>query len=299
MVKNDSSCSQLSRPNFLSPILRWAGSKRKLLPHILPCVPKDTARYIEPFAGSCCVFLALQPQKAILGDLNLRLIDTYRTIRKAPRAVSDAVSEMPSTERFYYELRASSVEEMDDVSKAARFVYLNRHCFNGVYRTNKQGFFNVPRGTKAGVIPTLENFQAFAKALLGVSLLAGDFEKCLKEASVGDFVYLDPPYTPPNTRFRGEYGYGSFSEKDVERLAAALKAADRRGATILLSYIPTIESLLPNWHTRSLSVRRSVAGFNHQRILVTEMLFSNRPFHFDPVRDKPRRSGRGGVERMA
>lgn len=262
------------------PILRWAGSKRKLLPHILPCIPKGTVRYIEPFAGSCCVFLALRPKKAILGDRNSALIQTYKTIRKAPEAVSLAVSGMPATEQFYYELRASPENQMDDVYKAAKFVYLNRHCFNGVYRTNKNGVFNVPRGTKAGVIPTLENFQAFARALRKASLRAVDFEECLGVASAGDFVYLDPPYSPPNARFRGEYGYGSFCNTDIERLVAAIKAADERGASILLSYIPEIESALPGWHSHCLSVRRSVAGFNHQRAIVTEMLFSNRRFHF-------------------
>jgi DNA adenine methylase len=264
--------------NQITPILRWAGSKRKLLPHILPCVPKNISRYIEPFAGSCCVFLALKPQRAILSDLNSALIDTYKTIRKTPEDVSEAVSAMPNTESFYYQLRAIPVEQLDDVSRAARFVYLNRHCFNGVYRTNKNGVFNVPRGTKAGVIPTKEHFQDFAKILRKASLQAVDFEKTLKQASVNDFVYLDPPYSNPNTRFRGEYGYGSFCDQDIQRLVTALQLADSRGAIILLSYNPTIKNLLPNWYSKCLSVRRSVAGFNHQRTIVTEMLFSNRPF---------------------
>jgi DNA adenine methylase len=269
--------------NQTSPILRWAGSKRKLLPHILPCIPETTARYIEPFAGSCCVFLALRPRRAILSDLNPTLIDAYKTISRTPEEVSDAVSAMPNTESFYYQLRANPVEQLDDISRAARFVYLNRHCFNGVYRTNKNGIFNVPRGTKAGILPTKEHFQEFAKTIRRASLWAVDFEKTLKQASADDFVYLDPPYSNPNTRFRGEYGYGSFCDQDVQRLVAALQGADSRGAIILLSYNPTIQSLLPNWYSKGLSVRRSVAGFNHQRSIVTEMLFSNRPFPSDNI----------------
>ncbi|MCQ8104372.1 Dam family site-specific DNA-(adenine-N6)-methyltransferase [Methylomonas sp. SURF-2] len=264
--------------NQTSPILRWAGSKRKLLPHILPCIPKNIVRYIEPFAGSCCVFLALKPRRAILSDLNSSLIDTYKTIRKNPDEVFDAVSTMPDTDSFYYQLRANPVEQLDDVSKAARFVYLNRHCFNGVYRTNKSGVFNVPRGTKAGVIPTKEHFQEFATIMRKASLRSVDFEKTLKQAGVDDFVYLDPPYSNPNTRFRGEYGYGSFCDQDLQRLVTALQVADSRGALILLSYNPFIQAMLPNWYSKCLSVRRSVAGFNHQRSTVTEMLFSNRPF---------------------
>lgn len=267
--------------NQTPPILRWAGSKRKLLPHILQCIPETTTRYIEPFAGSCCVFLALRPHKAILSDLNPALIDTYKTIRRIPEEVSDAVSAMPNTESFYYQLRANPIEQLDDVSRAARFVYLNRHCFNGVYRTNKRGVFNVPRGTKAGIIPTKEHFQAFSKAMRKACLRAVDFEKTLKQASIDDFVYLDPPYSSPNTRFRGEYGYGSFCNQDEQRLVTALQAADSRGAIILLSYNPTIQPLIPNWYSKCISVRRSVAGFNHQRTIVTEMLFSNRPFPLD------------------
>lgn len=272
---------KISARSQLPPILRWAGSKRKLLPHILPCIPNGTGRYIEPFAGSCCVFLALRPQQAILSDLNAALIDAYKTIRCAPEKVFDVISAMPSTEQFYYELRAMPTGEMDDISRAARFVYLNRHCFNGVYRTNRSGMFNVPRGTKAGVIPAKEQFQAFAEALNNASLRAGDFETVLVLATQGDFVYLDPPYSPPNTRFRGEYGYGSFGEHDVARLVESVREADNRGATILLSFNPTIKTLLPNWHSKYLSVRRSIAGFNHQRVTVTETLFFNRPFPSD------------------
>ncbi len=169
--------------NQSSPILRWAGSKRKLLPDILSCIPGSTARYIEPFAGSCCVFLALQPNRAIISDLNSALIDAYKTIRRTPEEVSTAVLAMPNTESFYYQLRACPIEQMDEVSRAARFVYLNRHCFNGVYRTNKSGVFNVPKGTKAGVIPTKEHFQAFAKVMRKASLRAVDFEKTLKQAT--------------------------------------------------------------------------------------------------------------------
>jgi DNA adenine methylase len=168
---------------------------------------------------------------------------------------------------------------MDRIERAARFVYLNRHCFNGVYRTNKEGQFNVPLGTKAGIIPDKDHFRQFARALRNVQLLACDFERTVTKASSGDFVYLDPPYSRPNIRYRGEYGYGSFSANDLHRLASAVLAADKRGAAVLLSYNSTIAPLLPAWYSIHLPVRRSVAGFNHQRALVMEVLISNRPFH--------------------
>lgn len=261
----------------LSPILRWAGSKRKLLPHILPLVPKETITYIEPFAGSCCVFLALRPKRAILSDLNSALVDTYKTVRRLPADVYERVSSMPGHEDFYYALRETIPEDLSPVDRAARFVYLNRHCFNGVYRTNKCGHFNVPRGTKAGVIPSRDEFCAFARAMKSAKLRAVDFERSVNEAQSGDFVYLDPPYSRENGRFRGEYGYGSFCDEDIGRLIASANAAASRGAIVLLSFNSTIRHMLPNWHSTDLMVRRSVAGFNHKRAVVKESLYSTHP----------------------
>jgi DNA adenine methylase len=121
-------------------------------------------------------------------------------------------------------------------SRAARFVYLNRHCLNGVYRTNRSGNFNVPRGRDTGTLPPLQVFKDSASALQRASLRAGDFESVLNGTRAGDFVYLDPPYSKADERYSGEYGYGAFSSTDFGRLLAQLERINELGATFLLSY---------------------------------------------------------------
>lgn len=128
------------------PVFRWAGSKRQLVPTLIANAPDDFGAYIEPFAGSACLFFALQPERAVLGDFNTALIGAYRVIATAPRAVARALSAMPTDPAFYYELRSRDAALLSRVERAARFIYLNRFSFNGVYRTNLQGGFNVPRG---------------------------------------------------------------------------------------------------------------------------------------------------------
>jgi DNA adenine methylase len=260
------------------PILRWAGSKRKLLPKLIACVPQSFDRYIEPFLGSACLFLALKPKKAVLGDFNHELMKTYSVLRKLPSEVAEAVHNMPSSVAYYYTLRAKSPQSMSPVDRAARFIYLNRHCFNGVYRANRSGQFNVPRGIHTGKIPTIAEFRACAVAFRNAELRRGDFESCLTDIRSGDFIYLDPPYASCSRLDHGEYGYDSFNEDDIERLIKALKRADRRGATILLSYAstPILQHALPRWYFRTIKVRRYVAGFEHQRLEVKEVLVSNK-----------------------
>src|SRR5947208_694046 len=127
----------------IAPLLRWAGSKRKLIPQLLRHVPEGFDRYIEPFGGSACLFFALRPDRAIIADLNQELIETYRTLRSHPKLVHRAVFNMPRTKRYYYAIRDRTPQALSDVEKAARFLYLNRNCFNGVYRLNHAGCFNV------------------------------------------------------------------------------------------------------------------------------------------------------------
>jgi len=257
--------------------MRWAGSKRKLLPELIKHVPDQFTRYIEPFSGSACLFFALQPKKAILSDLNRELMETYRVMSLHPKSVHRAVMAMPVTKRYYYELRAELPTSLGRIQRAARFIYLNRHCFNGVYRTNQRGIFNVPRGTRLGAIPNKDQFQLAAVALRRAKLLAGDFEEVTKYVRRGDFVYLDPPYAKSGARRRGEYGYASFDISDVERLATCLNRIDRTGAVFLLSYADCreIRAISSLWHKKTILVRRHVAGFVKHRAVVREVLISN------------------------
>jgi DNA adenine methylase len=258
------------------PIFRWAGSKRQLLPVLMQSIPSDFARYIEPFAGSACLFFALRPSQAILGDINEELIKTYEIIRSHPRLVARAAHDLPVTKPQYYKMRATRPESLALVERAVRFVYLNRYCFNGVYRTNQKGLFNVPMGVRTGKMPSEQSFYRCALALRNAKLRATDFETCLKDIRPGDFVYLDPPYA--RSRLRGEYGYDSFREEDIVRLVNVLKSIDEAGAVFLLSYAdsPELRSLLIRWRSKKLSVRRHVAGFAKHRSIVSEVLVSNK-----------------------
>lgn len=261
------------------PVLRWAGSKRRLLPTLMACVPDKFDRYIEPFLGSACLFLALQPKRAVLGDFNQELMAMYRILTTRSRLIAKRVHAMPDNDEFYYQLRAKSPLEMNQVDRAARFIYLNRYCFNGVYRTNRSNQFNVPRGRQTGRVPSVNEFIECGKAFRGMDLRPGDFEDCLADVRSGDFVYLDPPYASVARLDHGEYGYNSFKEKDIDRLITTLKRAANSGATVLLSYadVPMLATALPDWHRRQIVTRRFVGGFNDRRANVVELLMSNQP----------------------
>jgi DNA adenine methylase len=261
----------------IEPLLRWAGSKKKLLPVLLAATPKDAQRYIEPFAGSAVLFMRLGASSAILGDLNQPLIETYSIIQRYPRAVWERASMLADTPEDYYVIRAIPRDLLNAYERAAQFIYLNRYCFNGVYRTNRAGQFNVARGKGHLFMPNLDAFQAFSKRLKAAELRCSDFEEIMTEARSGDFVYLDPPYALGDKRDRGEYGCDAFREKDEQRMVASLRAADRRGAKILLSYSPvtTVLQGLKRWHRHDLKVARNVAGFTSARGSADEVLMSN------------------------
>lgn len=238
-------------------------------------IPSAIDRYIEPFAGSAVVFLHLNPKKSIISDFNDELIRAYRTVRSHPKQTYDLLRCIPSTAEMYYFLRSTPPSALDPITRTARFLYLNRHAFNGVYRTNAAGEFNVPRGTKVGHLPSLKALSEFSLRLKRARLLCSDFEDVLIDARDGDFVYLDPPYTDAGRRIRGEYGSGAFSFHDEERLVRSVKRAAKRGANILLSYTTRISEQFPGWRKRRISVNRSIAGFGAARGAVTEVLISN------------------------
>jgi len=259
------------------PLLRWAGSKRQLVPLLRQQAPISFRRYIEPFAGSACLFFDLRPKEAIVADINSCLIQTYRSLRASPDDLHCLVNSWPRTKAFYYALRSIPSACLSSFERAGRFIYLNRNSFNGVYRTNAKGDFNVPRGTRTGALPTIERFRHCASALRSARLLDADFQVTLEYAGKGDFVYLDPPYRPAGARDRGEYGLSSFGRDDVERLAHAVSRADARGARILLSYYNTRELLnfFSKWKSRRLDVQRHVAGFSDCRRVVKELVMWN------------------------
>jgi DNA adenine methylase len=266
-----------SRTLWGTPLFRWAGSKRQLLPSLMSLMPEHYGRYFEPFFGSGCLFFATHPRTAILGDMNADLMAAYCTLRSHPRLLHRAVTAMPTTSAHYYRLRSLECSALSPIERAARFVYLNRFSFNGVFRCNKSGSFNVPRGTQTGKVPEIKRFSRCAFALRSAELRMTDFEDCVSDAGRGDFVYLDPPYAKTGSRYRGEYGYGSFGVADIDRLLRVLEELDQRGAKFLLSYsyCRDIRPALKWWHSRLILVRRHVAGFRRHRVQNREILISN------------------------
>jgi DNA adenine methylase len=259
------------------PILRWAGSKKKLLPLLRTVAPQKYRRYIEPFCGSICFYVDQRPSDAILSDNNGELIQFYKRLSLRPCHIGKMAHAMPVTEKFYYKIRDVELTSLTADEKAARFLYLNRFCFNGVYRTNKAGKFNVPRGKHMGGLPSIKEIEDFGRLIRSASFYAEDFEVVLDMAKQGDFVYLDPPYAGRDVRDRGEYGANAFKEIDISRLTEACRRASNRGAKILLSYadVSVIPELMNGWNIVKLSVPRSVSGFARGRTTVNEILVSN------------------------
>jgi DNA adenine methylase len=265
----------------LPPLFRWAGSKKQLLGTLAPYWSTEFARYIEPFAGSACLFFRIRPKAALLGDINAELIASYRVIGDAPEEVWEQLRGLRADASYYYELRAMVPSTLAPAARAARFIYLNRFCFNGLYRTNAKGQFNVPYGgPRSGSLPSLEDLRTYAAAIQGVSFLASDFVSTLAEAQRGDFVYLDPPYAVAAEWRRGlHYTEDAFAVDDVSRLESALSTLDDLGAIFVVSYADSPEGhrLAKPFYCRSVEVRRSIAGSVFKRVRRTELLISNRP----------------------
>lgn len=262
----------------VKPIIRWAGSKRKILPHLAQFWRPSFKRYVEPFAGSAALFFRLAPPKALLGDVNTALIETYHVVRDRPDDLYGAVAGVPRTEATYYAMRDKAPDRLSPFERAVRFVYLNRNCFNGIYRTNAAGVFNVPYAhERPGALPSIENFRQCAQLLSHATLKAGDFGKVLSAVRAGDFVYLDPPYAVESRRIFTEYNRKEFARRDLERLAAHLCELDARGAHFVLSYADCTEAraLFAGWNGYRIRVRRNVAGFTSARRLATEWLVTN------------------------
>lgn len=261
------------------PIFRWAGSKRKSLRTLAAFWSEKFDRYIEPFVGSACLFLKLKPRAAILADLNSSLIDSYRTIRRAPRAVARALYAIPRDSSTYYRVRRQIKSATNAIDRAAFFVYLNRNCFNGIYRTNRDGEFNVPFGADQGQYPRICDFETTAQMLRKSKLLACDFGSTLRELRKGDFVYLDPPFAATGVRTFVEYGKHSFGEDDLDRLSRHLDRIDNHGASFLVSYAdcPRARVIAKRWNCKAIEVRRQIAGFTSNRKMAEELLMTNLP----------------------
>lgn len=262
--------------------VRWAGSKKALLPELRSFWPGQNTRYIEPFCGSACLFFDLEPVSGILGDINPEIVTTYRAIRFEPLKVAECLLRFRKAESTYYAVRKISPTGLSDVEVAARFLFLNRLCFNGIYRTNRRGEFNVPYAKpKHPVTFDVGVLLEASQLLRGVELLNSDFEAVLDEAVTGDFVYMDPPYAVAARRVFSEYHPDSFTKDDLERLSASLSALNSRGVHFVVSYADSKEgrSLMAGWNFRRVRTRRNVAGFAGDRRHAFELIGSNMELH--------------------
>ena len=262
-----------------APLLRWAGSKQRLVPKLADYWGSGYSRYVEPFAGSAALFFHLDPQAACLNDINTQLIECYERLAEDPDDLHQRVVSISSDEQAYYQVRAMNPADLSVEDRAARFIYLNRHCFNGIYRTNQKGDFNVPYGAAgAGGVPSLQRFQECSRTIKRARLSSQDFDEFIRgTVCAGDFVYLDPPYAVANRRIFRQYDKHSFGLDDVERLANCLDFIDSVGASFLVSYADSaeIKPLLSRWVSRRISTQRNVAGFAEHRRKAVEVLITN------------------------
>jgi DNA adenine methylase len=223
------------------------------------------------------LFFSLKPHSAVLGDNNRELINVYRVLRDEPEEIHQRLVHIPREKDAYYRWRSKNPRSLDKQTRALRFIYLNHNCFNGIYRTNAAGQFNVPFGSKLSRYLTREEFIECSKTLKNTRLIAGDFEKSIAEVDKGDFVYLDPPYALTTRRVFREYGGKPFDVDDVERLSNALVAIDQRGAKFVVSYAdcPQARKLATAWRATKFSVRRHIAGFSDHRTYAYEWILTN------------------------
>lgn len=242
-------------------------------------MPSTVETYVEPFAGSACLAFATKAPRLVLGDLNPRLIEFYQVLKASPLELYDRYAALEPNAERYYKVRTAFNSGGTPIERATHFLYLNRLCFNGIYRVNSKGAFNVPWGGKRLAKPlTLEELMSASAALKNATILCSDFDAVVDEdLTKGTFVYLDPPYARDEERVFREYHENSFSTADWPRLLAALDRIDQAGAHFLLSYAgdASLVEQLSKWNVGHLDVTRNVGGFRASRRKYREFIATN------------------------
>lgn len=247
------------------PFLKWAGGKTQLLPELRKHIPDQFNRYIEPMMGAGAMFFDLQPKHAILADSNEELVNAYTVVRDSVEELISKLKHFKNDEKIYYEIRSQDPLGLSPVYRAARLIYLNKTCFNGLYRVNKQGQFNVPFGhRKNPTICDADNLRAASQALAGVKVLLGDYLKTLKKyAQPGDFIFLDPPYHPVSNyadfkRYTKEF----FYEEDHVSLRDEVDRLVQNGCYVLLTNSNTdfVRDLYKRYSYFVVDTRRNISS---------------------------------------
>jgi len=266
----------------LIPFLRWAGGKRWLIKESKDFLPTEIAgTYYEPFLGGGSVYSVLQPCSAVLSDINTELINTYIQIRDNCVLISKGLMELKNKHcAVIYNTIREKVPE-DPIERAIRFIYLNRTCFNGIYRVNHLGQFNVPIGSRSSIILPTDDFCAWSVALKKATLKVVDFEIVINQAKTGDFIFADPPYTilHNNNCFR-KYNEVLFSWDDQKRLAKALIRAKNRGVQILstnANHVSVSDLYKEDFNISVASRRSSISAKSSNRGSYQEIIIKTYP----------------------
>ncbi len=268
----------MNRPR---PFVKWAGGKRQILKELISRVPGNFKTYYEPFVGGGALLFELSPPKAVISDLNYELINAYTVVRDRVEELIEDLKSHRNERDYYYRIRSVNPEELDPVKRASRFIYLNRTCYNGLYRVNRRGEFNVPFGSyKNPRICDEDNLRAVSEYLRSndVKILGGDYREVLRSAEEGDFVYLDPPYAPVSrTAGFTDYVAGGFGEEDQIMLREEVRRLTSRGVRVLLSNSDTefVRELYRGFVVESVSALRAINCRGDSRSDHRELIIRN------------------------
>lgn len=270
------------------PFVKWAGGKRQIIDKLINLVPDEFNTYYEPFIGGGALLFELSPKKAVINDSNIELMNVYSVLcnyNKFKKMCNTLNSyETKHSEEFYYEIRAkdrnkSSYNRLSDYTKAARTIYLNKACFNGLYRVNSKNEFNVPYGKKTKVntyegsnLITVSNYLT----MNDIKILSIDFEEAVKDAKKGDFVYFDPPYDSDTKTFTN-YTETGFDKNEQIRLANVFKTLDKKGVYVMLSNHNTtlINELYKDYNFHYIEAKRAINSNGKKRGKVDEVIITN------------------------
>lgn len=277
----------MAKNRLIVPFLKWVGGKRQLIPEIKKLLPEGIRNrlYIEPFVGAGALFFELQPKRAIINDFNIELINVYEVIRDHPEELITALKEHKNTSEYFYNIRAIDRQplfnHMTVIEKASRTIYLNKTCYNGLYRVNNAGEFNSPFGRYKN--PNIVNapvIKAVSRFLNDndITIKQGDYEALLSDLPEKSFVYLDPPYHPisESSNFTG-YIQGGWNVDEQIRLRNVCNSLNERGIQFLLSNsaTPLIEELYSEYNMKKVRATRSVNSISSKRGQVDEYLIYN------------------------
>ncbi|MHA1299765.1 MAG: DNA adenine methylase [Candidatus Helarchaeota archaeon] len=277
---NRQKCSIFDVPH---PFVKWAGGKRQLLSQLDTYLPDSFNKYIEPFVGGGALFFYLLPKNAILIDNNEELINCYNVIKNNVEELIQSLKTHKNEKNYFYDIRnvdrTDEFKKWSNVKKASRTIFLNRCCYNGLYRVNSKGQFNVPFGRyKNPKFCDERNLRAVHQVLQNVKIVLGSFEKCLQYAEKDDMIYLDPPYFPiSKTANFTNYTKEIFGENEQYRLKKVFDELDKRGCKVLLSnsYCELILDLYKDYKIEEVKAKRAINSLGSKRGKIKEVLIRN------------------------